>query len=83
MRESRILRQLKDAAERRRETPPQDRFADLVKRGAIDAEGHVLLRIPGLPEDVPETIEDDRAEPPSPARREGLDAHGDGREQHQ
>lgn len=44
MREDRLAKQLKDAIARRGETPPKERFEDLVRRGVIDSEGRVLLR---------------------------------------
>lgn len=49
MREDRLVQQLKDAIRRRNETPPKERFRDLVNRGVIDGEGRVLLRMQARP----------------------------------
>jgi hypothetical protein len=46
MRENRLARQLKDAIRRRRETPPKERFQEMVRDGVIDGEGRVLLHMP-------------------------------------
>jgi hypothetical protein len=46
MREDRLARQLKDAIRRQRETPPKERFQEMVRDGVIDSEGRVLLRMP-------------------------------------
>jgi hypothetical protein len=46
MREDHLARQLKDAIRRQRETPPKERFQEMVRDGVIDGEGRVLLRMP-------------------------------------
>jgi hypothetical protein len=44
-----LAEQLKEAIRRRNETPPKERFRDLVDRGVIDGEGRVLLRMQARP----------------------------------
>ena len=41
-----IVEQLRAALERRGQRPPHERWEELVRRGAIDAEGRVLIRGP-------------------------------------
>ena len=40
-----VAKQLKDAIRRKSETPTKDRFEAMVRRGVIDSEGRVLLRM--------------------------------------
>lgn len=40
------IKQLKEAIERQRLIPPRERFQAMVRRGAIDKDGNVLLRRP-------------------------------------
>jgi hypothetical protein len=42
---------LKEAIRQRSETPARERFEALVRRGAIDSEGRVLIRSPHVPDD--------------------------------
>lgn len=49
MREDFLARQLKEAIRLRNQTPPKERFRDLVDRGVIDGEGRVLLRMQARP----------------------------------
>lgn len=46
MREDEIAKRLKDAIRRKSETPPKERFQEMVRDGVIDSEGRVLLRMP-------------------------------------
>jgi hypothetical protein len=60
MRDDQLTEQLKAATERRRQTPPEKRFQDLVDRGVIDENGKVLVRMPiGSPKDARELEESD------------------------
>lgn len=43
------LRLLRDALDRDAERPARERFDDMVRRGAIDEQGRVLLRGPDAP----------------------------------
>jgi hypothetical protein len=52
-----LIDEVRAATERRRRTPPDERFEDLVRRGIIDKEGRVLIQIPP---DREEETEDDR-----------------------
>lgn len=52
-----LIDEVRAATERRRKTPPDERFADLVRRGIIDNEGRVLIQIPPNRE---EKTEEDR-----------------------
>jgi hypothetical protein len=46
MREDEVAKRLKDAIRRKSETPPKERFQEMVRDGVIDGEGRVLLRMP-------------------------------------
>jgi hypothetical protein len=41
-----IFERVKQAFQKARQVPPDELFESLVKRGAIDEQGNVLLRIP-------------------------------------
>lgn len=49
MADSLLIQQLKEAIEDRRNQPPEERWADLVRRGVIDEKGRVLKRAPEAP----------------------------------
>ena len=44
-----LVEQLKRALERRLAQPPEERRADLIRRGVIDEQGRVLKRMPEAP----------------------------------
>ncbi len=44
-----IAAQLERALQRRLAQPPEERRADLIRRGVIDAKGRLLLRAPEAP----------------------------------
>lgn len=49
MGDSLLIQQLKQAIEDRRAQPPEERWADLIRRGVIDEHGRVLKRAPEGP----------------------------------
>jgi hypothetical protein len=49
MADSLLIQQLKEALADRRAQPPEERWADLVRRGVIDERGRVLKRAPEAP----------------------------------
>lgn len=56
-----LIDEVRAATERRRKTPPDERFEDLVRRGIIDNEGRVLIQIP--PDRKNETEDDQNGRP--------------------
>jgi hypothetical protein len=44
-----LVEQLKRAIERRLAQPPEERRADLIRRGVVDEQGRVLKRMPEAP----------------------------------
>ena len=50
----RFIEKLKVALEKKAQRPTRERWNDLIKRGAIDAEGNVLIRGPeAMPSTAP------------------------------
>lgn len=57
MADQRLLDMLRESLRRQRMIPPEERFAAMVRRGAIDETGKVLLQMPEPPGRWPEDDE--------------------------
>ena len=49
MRDEQLIEELRESIRRRSQRPPQELWDELIRRGVIDDQGNVLLRMPEPP----------------------------------